>query len=92
MEHTPPQSDAPVGSRIRRSTIRLTTNVQDNKLLVHFADGTRRTWDLPLREDKAAIRTIRTEAIEFAHDHGSTPGQENAIRKALTSAGYHLTR
>lgn len=76
----------------RRSTIRLTTKVEDDKLLVSFADGTARSWALPPRADKNAIRSVRTAAIEFAHGHGTTPGQENAIRKALTSAGYHLTR
>ena len=72
--------------------MRLTTKVEGGKLLVSFADGTARTWGLPAREDKAAIRSIRDDAIRFAHDHRATPGQENAIRKALTSAGYHLTR
>jgi hypothetical protein len=70
----------------------LTTRVEDQSLLVRFGDGATRTWNLPSREDKSAIRSIRNEAVGFAREHGATLGQENAIKKALTSAGYHLTR
>jgi hypothetical protein len=91
-ERTRAHAEAGTGGRTRWSTIRLTTKVDDNKLVVQFADGTARTWELPPREDKAAIRSVRAAAVQFAHEHGTTPGQENAIRKALTSAGYHLTR
>jgi hypothetical protein len=92
VEQPLPSSEPPSGSRTRRSTIRLTTRVDGNQLVVSFADGTTRTWDLPMQTDKTSIRSIRTDALRFAHDHGATPGQENAVRKALTSAGYHLTR
>ncbi|MGH6974880.1 MAG: hypothetical protein ACRED7_03950 [Stellaceae bacterium] len=62
------------------------------KLIVEFED-VHHEWKLPDRSDKIAIRQVRDAAIEFALSQGATdPGQTNAVRKALTSAGYHLTK
>ena len=79
--------------RPRRATKRMSARAEDGQLLVQFADGEKCSWDLPDPADKPAIRRIRDEAVHFALKRGATdPGQTNAVRKALTDAGYHLTR
>ena len=59
--------------------------------MVQFADGAREQWRLPDRSDKAAIRRVRDAAVAFAHSHGATLGQLNAVKKKLTDEGYYLT-
>ncbi len=63
-------------------------------LKVSFHDGgTEKNWDLPEdRADKTGIRTVRNSALEFGEANGASSGQLFAIRKALTDAGYHLTK
>jgi restriction system protein len=78
--------------RIRRATARMSSKVDGGVLYVAFAGLPGQRWTLPDRQDKAGIRRARDEAVRFAREHGATAGQENAIKKALTSAGYHLTR
>jgi hypothetical protein len=78
--------------RVRIASQRLSAKVEEGVLRVLFANGVSKTWPLPNRENKAAIREIREAAMQFAKDHGATEGQQNAVRKALTNAGYHLTR
>ena len=76
----------------RRATNRMSAHVEHGRLLVQFTDG-EKSWDLPDPTDKGAIRRIRDEAVAFALAHGaSEPGQTNAVKKALTNAGYYLTR
>lgn len=71
----------------------MSARCEAGKLIVEFDGDTRRDWKLPDRSEKAAIRNVREAAIEFALSQGATnPGQTNAVRKALTSAGYHLTK
>ena len=77
----------------RRATKRMSASVERGRLLVQFVDGEKSWWDLPDRGDKEAIRRIRDDAVDFALTQGaSDPGQTNAVKKALTDAGYHLTR
>ena len=76
----------------RRATKRMSTYIEHGRLLVQFGDA-EKSWNLPDPSDKPAIRRIREEAAHFALVHGATdPGQTNAVRKALTDAGYYLTR
>ncbi len=78
---------------LRYATKRMSARIESGHLVVEFEDGASERWPLPDRSDKAAIRTIREEAVEFALENGaSDPGQTNAVRKALTDAGYHLTK
>jgi len=76
----------------RLSQTRMTTKIVDGKLLVRFEGGKSREWLLPDKNDKMEIKYIREQAIEFATSNGATMGQLNAVRKALTEAGYHLTK
>ena len=79
--------------KVRYATKRMSTRVEAGQLVVDFEDGVGNRWQLPDRQDKAGIRVIRDEAIKFALENGaSDPGQTNAVRKALTDAGYHLTK
>ena len=89
-QHKPGQF-VPTSTKRKKSTIRMTTRVEDSQLLVQFADGAREQWGLPDRSDNAAIRRVRDAAVAFAHGQGATLGQVNAVKKALTDAGYYLT-
>ena len=63
------------------------------QLLVSFEGGPEKRWGLPDKSKKEEIRTIRQEAVKFALENGaSKPGQTNAVLKALTDAGYYLTK
>ena len=101
-EHEPPPAPPPQGKRRsaqsgsistkkKKSTVKLTTQVEDSQLLVQFAGGASKRWRLPERSDKAAIRCVREAAVAFARGQGATLGQVNAVKKALTDAGYYLT-
>lgn len=96
-EHKPEQSISSKRSagrrRSRHATKRMSARVERGQLLVQFADNEKKRWELPDPSDKGAIRRIRGEAIAFALEHGaSDPGQVNAVKKALTDAGYYLSR
>jgi len=66
---------------------------EDEQLVIMFEDGASKKWDLPDKTDKDGIRALRDEAVAFALKNGaSDPGQTNAVRKALTDAGYHLIK
>ena len=79
-------------SRKRYSTQRMSTRVNNQVLFVEFADGSSNEWPLPPRHDKNALRAIRSQALRFAEQHGASIGQLNAVKKALTDNGYHLTK
>lgn len=83
----------PAQPRQRYATNRMHADVHNSHLVVSFADGPENRWPLPERSDKAAIRSVRDEAVHFALENGaSDPGQTNAVRKALTNHGFHLTK
>ena len=77
----------------RRATKRMLAHVEHGRFWVQFTDDEKSWWDLPDPTDKEAIRHIRDEAVNFALAHGaSNPGQTNAVKKALTDAGYYLRK
>lgn len=76
----------------RMASTRMSASVDGQDLKVEFRDGASKSWKLPKRDDKAGIRRVREAAVEFARENGATHGQRNAVRKALTDAGYHLTK
>jgi len=78
--------------RRRVATHRLSAAVKDGRFSVRFDHGPVREWKLPPRADKQSIRKTTYEAMEFAEKKGATEGQILAVRKALTNAGYHLTK
>ena len=81
LAHSPP----------KKAKKQMSTRVLDSQLSVKFADNEIGRWALPDRSDKAEIRRVRDAAVAFALEHGaSDPGQTNAVRKALTDAGYYL--
>ena len=79
-------------SRTRQATRRISPRVQDDKLTVRIEGGPSRQWSLPSRSDKQTLRKLTYEAMDFAKNNGATEGQILAVRKALTDAGYHLTK
>jgi negative regulator of replication initiation len=81
-------------SRPRRSVAqrRLSSYVDNGSLVLSFQAGPSRSWKLPAKQDKRAIRTVRSEAVEFAQAQDATIGQINAVKKTLTDTGYYLTR
>jgi len=76
----------------RRATRRMSAWVERGHLSVRFADDQMETWELPDRSDKGAIRRVRDTAVAFARENQATLGQINAVKKALTEAGYYLTK
>lgn len=97
IEHKPGESSAPTtdrhtGHRGRYATVRMHSGVKNGQLVVSFESGAERRWDLPDRSQKERIRKIRSEALDFARQSGATQGQGYAVLKALTEAGYHITK
>jgi hypothetical protein len=80
------------GKRGSFATVRMHAAATEGQLNVSFADGTSREWHLPSKDDKAGIRRVRDSAVEFARQHRATIGQQNAVKKALTEAGYYVSR
>ena len=80
------------GPRHSRATDRMSSYISGTNLQVSFASGTSSSWPLPSKTDKAALRAMRDKAIAFATKNKATIGQVNAVKKALTDAGYHLTK
>ena len=77
----------------RYATKRMSARTEGGELLVEFEDGTANRWKLPHPSEKGDIKRLREEAVAFALEHGATdPGQTNAVRKALTDAGFHIAR
>ena len=95
-EHRPPDHDSaqavPGIVRKNKTKKKMSARVEDGHLLVEFADGQMERWKLPDRSDKEAIRRTRDFAVAFARDQEATLGQINAVKKALTEDGYHLTK
>ena len=81
-----------IRSRQIHATRRMTSGAENGYLNVSFQNGPSEKWLLPSKTDKLGIRAVRDKAVEFAEKNGATIGQANAVRKALTSAGYHLTK
>ena len=75
-----------------RAKKRMSSFIDANQLHVSFQDGTAQSWMLPQRSDKLEIRSVRNMAVAFARENGATIGQINAVKKALTEAGYHLIK
>ena len=87
------RSDSPRTSRRRnRATNRMSSHVSNGRLIVDFASGHRREFKTPDKSDKSGIRRVRDEACAFAEEHEATLGQVNAVKKALTDAGYYVSR
>jgi hypothetical protein len=80
------------GSRRSFSTKRMTSIINMNQLHIEFQDGASSSWTLPDRGDKAGLRALLDKAIAFARTNGASLGQINAVRKTLTSEGFHLTK
>lgn len=80
------------GPRRSFATDRMSSYISANQLHVSFVSGPSSSWTLPSKTDKTSLRTVRDEAIAFAKKHGATVGQQNAVKKALTDSGYHLTK
>jgi hypothetical protein len=73
--------------RVEKSQLR----ANGDRLSIAFRDGAANCWELPERSDREGIRPIRDEAVLWAKQQGaSEPGQTNAVKKALTDAGYYI--
>ncbi len=78
-------------SRSRYATDRMTARIEGDHLLVRFASGPSREFLLPDRHNKEEISILTYNAMAFAKTNDATEGQVNAVRKALTDAGFHIT-
>lgn len=79
-------------ARASVATRRLQSYISGNELVVGFVGAPERRWPLPPRNDKRRIRAVRDEAVSFVTQQGATIGQQNAVKKALTDAGFHLIK
>jgi len=75
----------------RKATRRLSAEVRDGFLWVSMAGGGEQRWSLPALREGAGVRSLSERAQEWARSQGATYGQEKAVHKALTSAGYYIT-
>lgn len=87
-----PSETNEVKSRPRYARRRMSAYVNSNFLIVEFEGGPRQQFPLPDSANKLAIRKVRDDAVQFAEDNEASLGQVNAVKKALTDAGYHLTK
>jgi hypothetical protein len=76
--------------RLGYAADRMSTDVRNNQLRVSFESGPRESFSLPKKTDLDGIRRIRSEAVQWARSNGASPGQEDAVKKALTTAGYYV--
>ena len=78
----------------RYATQKMSARVEHGLFTLEFEGGAREQWRLPSdQKDVAAIKSVRDAAVRFGLDNGaSDPGQTNAIRKALTEAGYYVSK
>lgn len=89
-EHRSPR--VPSAPRRSFATQRMTSFISQDQLHIEFQGGASFSCKLPDRSNKAGIRTMLDKAIVFARDNGASIGQINAVRKTLTTEGYHLTK
>jgi len=80
------------GPRRSRATDPMSAYLSGTQFHVSFASGPSSSWSLPSKTDKAALRAMRDKAVAFATKNAATNGQVAAVKKALTEAGYHLTK
>lgn len=78
--------------RPRYATNKQSAWVSNNLLNIEYEGGASKNWPLPPPIDKAGLRKVLHEALEFGTKSGASQGQLDAIRKTLHQAGYHLTR
>ena len=94
MHHQPKRNDTmKTNKKDRYATDRLTTRIiDDSNILVSFASGKSREFQLPDRLNREAIRDLTSDVMKYVEDQEGTIGQINAARKALTDAGYHILK
>lgn len=82
----------PMPPRVKKAILRMSTFVRSGTLLVEFENGKKNQWALPDQQDKDGIRKVRDAAVDFAQQNSASLGQMNAVKKALTDAGYYVSR
>lgn len=70
----------------------MSANVEGHRLVVMFHGGAAKEFNLPDRSNKREISNLTSTVMEFVKQNGGSIGQINAARKALTDAGYHITK
>lgn len=72
---------------------KMSSRVNDaGSLEIQFAGQDKKYFSLPDKTDKSGIKRVLDDALAYAEEQGASLGQVNAVRKAFTSAGYHLTK
>lgn len=82
----------PMPSRIKKAILRMSTFVRSGTLFVEFENGRKNQWDLPDQRGRDGIRKVRDIAVEFARQNSASFCQMNAVKKALTDAGYYVAK
>jgi negative regulator of replication initiation len=87
-----PPLPKPRPSGITKAILRMSTFVRSGTLFVEFENDKKNQWGLPAKGDRERIRKVRDLAVEFARQNSASFGQINAVKKALTDAGYYVSR
>lgn len=74
------------------ATDRMVARVDNGELSIKFHSGPSKRWHLPSKDDKTGIRKVRDDAVKFAAGVGAAFGQLQAVKKALTDAGYYVAK
>ena len=75
----------------RKADRRLSSEVRDGFLWVTIEGAGEKRWRLPEVRVGPSVRAVSDEARAWAASEGATYGQEKAVHKALTEAGYYIT-
>ena len=83
-------SEKPKKIRTRLAKVVMTPKVAGGKLTIAFKElNVREVFTLPPIDDKAALKSVRKAAMDFASANGATKGQLCNISKTLNLAGYY---
>jgi len=75
------------------ATNKMSLKFEADKFTVSFADGKKKIFKLNFdKGEKDKLRTVVNNSLKFAVENGATDGQQKALRKSFSQAGWYLTR
>ena len=88
-----PKAKAPAEKKPRtiKATKRMSARIENNVLTLKYGDGKPKKIKVQ-KADKTKLKATIKKVVTWAKEQGATPGQIQAVKKAFTSKGYHVTR
>jgi len=83
--------EKPKRARTVKATKRMSARITNGVLSLQYGDSKPRKLKVQ-NTDKNKLKATIKKAVTWAKDQGATPGQIQAVKKAFTSNGYHVTR